>query len=1370
MRAHAGALVPRYQLRTLVLSPCLVAGLGEPERIRFSKQLAVVIYLASRPRSRATRDELLNLLWGDASKHGARSSLRQVLYQIRGATDPDFVVGDEVLVLRREDVDLDVDLFRLRHVQGELDSALALYEADFLSSVGLAGAREFEAWADGLRQQLAAERRQLLRTLISRATDAAKWSEAARYAKLLIEADAGVLEPRLKLVELLALSGDTIRASGAAAEARAFAESIEGERLSTEVEQAIAEALAPVARAPASAAHALALHPDMVGRAAEFRLVLDKWKSALAGRGRSALLLGEAGIGKTRLARELIARFRRTHCLVLQSACYGIEQSDPLAPFVDLLRAAVGAPGLGGASPRCLAVLGAFVPEIADRFRPAIQPVDLPVSPQTLGAAVLDAFSAITEEIPLALVVEDLHYATPETIEFAHRLARRAQSHHLLLLLTARDYGDAPDTTEALRGLTGTGAVKEVPLVALDTAEVRQLLASIAELPDEAAGAWLAAQLVERTEGVPLYLLEVLKSLHDSGALVEHGGRWDFGPGLRDAAGQLPIPASARAILESRLNALGDRPAALLAAMAVWGRAAGADVLARLTGLDAPSVARAVAALERRRLAIRDGENVVVAHEELAAAAIRGAPPALLVQLHERAARLARESARAGRSGDWLVAARYAALAGRPERAAVDAVRAVAEVQRSSGRAAGRETLLRALNAMPAEVRGHLQLALQPVLEDRWSARRWLSERSGRPRRARRAALLAGVALLAAGAWAISRAARPRASPAPLGGGFLVIGWGVPGHLDSVRALRVDAGFVAHPEPLESLPAASRQGLASRVLQPGQRLAAVGCSLPGEDPTTVCLRDLSLGTTSPLGLNDTDAVPLGWLPDGSALLVLRSYRSRRFGYTYGLSLVDSAGRTLGMVARDSAPFESVALAPSGDRILALRSREGGSQAELLTLGGTVLGAVDWCNRATAVAWSPDGRRLACVAEDARQLQIGDGQPGSWPTRIAMAEAIQSGPVWSGDGRYLALSVGGHTPAVLVVDRAGLMEPRRVASYAAAPRLVGWLGPGPRSPIHKIHVSPDELRLAVGDTVVLHAFGRGPGNESLGEVEQVRWKAADSMVARVDEDGRIVADRPGSTFVVAAFGLEGAGDTAYVRVDATPARLLLDEDFDHGLNARRWRPFGDPPPRALQGAGRAGTAGLNTDGDYSYHSGVALRTPLAVDRGLTIDYWARVPITRALWQSVKIGLFSAPADSFRLGPGSPQPASSFAAVALEAPIRVPSRRQLLAVVTDARPSPDAVPLPDGLRDGAWHHYCLVIYPGGELRWFVDGGQLAASGRAEFGARSLWTLVLEGRSVNTLAMVDDLKVWEGVVLEPVQPAAGPARRVTLGRMSR
>jgi DNA-binding SARP family transcriptional activator len=1367
-----GAIPLRYSLRTLTLTPRLVAKPGEPERLRYSKQLAVVIYLCSRPRAQATREELLGLLWADSSEHDARSSLRQVLYQIRQATDPDLVVGDEVLRLRREDVDLDADGFRLHHAQGQLVSALALYEADFLASVGLAGAREFESWADGLRQQLAAERRQLLRTLISWTADAGRWSEGAKYAQLLIEADPGVLEPRLRRVELLALSGDAIRASGAAAEARAFAETIEGSRLSPEVEESIRRALAPVATRAGPAADVVPRHPEMAGRAAEFRIVVDKWKSALVGRGRTALITGESGIGKSRLARELIGRIRHDHCLVLQAACYPLEQSDPLAPFLDLLSAARSAPGLGAASPGCLSILSAVVPEVADRFRPAIEPVQLPVPPQTVGTALLEAFGAITEEIPLVLVVEDLHWAPPDTIEFVHRLARRAQSHHMLLLLTARDYGDVPGTTEALRALTATGAVKEVPLAPLDAAEVQQLLASIADLPDEASGRRLAAQLVQRTEGVPLYLLQVLKSLHDSGFLTERGGRWFLARELSGSAGDLAIPATVGAILESRLGTLGDRAAMVLAALAVWGRAAGTDTLSRLTALDAHDVDGALGALERRRLVVRDDALVRVAHDELAAAALRRTPRGTQVQLHERAARLARESARAGRTGDWMVAARYAALAGKAERAASDAAQAAASVERASGRAAGRETLSRALSTMPAEARTYLQMALQRVLAGKWSARRWLAERSGWPRRARYAAGAAVAALVVAASLIVPRVLHSRAEALPLGGGNLALGWGLPFHPDSVQALRVDADFVAERAPLESVPQGEREGFYPRFIRPDLRVAAFPCALPGVNPTAVCLRDLARGTTVTLAQFDDDAQPVGWLPDGSGLFVLRSYDSRRLGSTNGLVLLDSAGRLIQTIGRDSTALDAVWVAPTGERILAMREHQGMNEATLLSLGGTPLGVVDWCSRSVTAAWSPDGRRLACILENVHQLQIGDGRPGSWPTRVTFPDALQSGPVWSADGRYLAVSVGGRTPGVYVVDRSGMLEPRRVASYRSAPRLIGWLAPGAVAQLHKILVDPDTLHLTVGDTGMLRAHGLGPAGERLGAVPQVRWVSGDSTVARVDETGRVVADRAGSTYVVAAFGLGRIDDTAFVSVANAPAPppLVLQEDFEQGLDTLRWRAFGDPAPRIAKRAGRGASTGFNNSGDYSHTSGIASRARLVVDRGLTIEYWASVPITRPVWQSVRVGLHSAPADSFVLGPGPPQPSWNVVAFALEAPVPNMARRQVMGLFTDASPSFNLVRLPDALGDGRWHRYRLVIYPGGEVRWFADGAELIPPGRASLGGQALWTLVVEGRSVGALAMVDDLKVWEGVALDPVQPAAPPLRRVPIGRRQR
>lgn len=706
----------RYALRTLTLAPALLQAEDGRECVRFSKRLAVIVYLGARPEARATREELISLLWEDSSRHDARQALRQVVLQIRRTTDPEFLRGDEVLTLRRESLEFDVDTFRRRLAQGRLEEALACYEVDFLGTVALAGAGEFEQWAEGIRRQLAAERRQLLRTLVARAVDSGRWAEGSGYAQQLIEVDSEDLEARLKLVELLALSGDAIRANATADEARRVAAAVHGDRLPPGFEEAIARVLIPASVPDRRLANAFPRHPEMVGRATEFRAVVEKWKRALEGRGGAVLISGEAGSGKTRLARELERRLLRDRALVLRTACYSIEQSNSLTPFLDLLKDAHSGPGLPGASPASLAVLAAFVPEIAARFEPAIKPRPLPIPWEALVASILDAFTAIAEQVAVAVILEDLHWAPAATVEVVHRLARRAQGARLFLLATARDAGGPPVTEDALRAVTSSGAVAALPLRPLDATDVEDLVASIARLPAGPEGKSLARQVYERSGGMPLYVLEVLKSLYDAGALRVEEGAWVIGAELRDPSRPLPVPETSEAILQGRLARLSEQPFAVFAAIAVWGRQATAADLASISGYNERDVVAALGALERQRLVGRADSLPTVAHEELAEAVLRQAPPALLRNLHARAAHLAEDRARRGEEAQWAAAARHAAAAGEVERAADNAIRLATVLAGSSGQDAAREALARLLADMPPSLRGEVEATLRKAM------------------------------------------------------------------------------------------------------------------------------------------------------------------------------------------------------------------------------------------------------------------------------------------------------------------------------------------------------------------------------------------------------------------------------------------------------------------------------------------------------------------------------------------------------------------------------------------------------------------------------------------------------------------------------
>ncbi len=1360
-----------YALKTLTLVPRLVRLADGAECIRFSKQLAALAYLSVRPLGRASRDELVGMLYSDADQPDARRALRQVIYQVRRAADRDLLAGDEVLELRRDDVEVDTNVFRARMSEGDLDGALAVYEQDFLASVTLGGAHEFELWAEGVRTQLAAERRQLLRTLIAREADAARWARAAGYAWVMVGADPHSLDARLRLIELLRFSGDVLGARAVADETLEHPEDLAGRPSGESLRAAVDRALAPPAAGEAVASDGLPHAPEMVGRAVPFHQLVERWKAAVAGRGSAVLVTGEAGIGKTRLARELARRCRRDRAVVLETTCYAIEQTDPLTPFLEAVRLAHAAPGLAGATSSSLEILSALVPEIAARFRPAIQPRVPPIPPQAVSAALRDAFGAIADEAPLALLVEDLHRGSPATIEFALLLARSASERALSVVFTARDQGLSPDTSRALNTLAASGEVAGLPLQPLAAGDVDDLLSSIAELTPEITDRGLAGQLVERTDGIPLYLLELLKELQDTEYLVVRDGRWTLGERAKADADGLGIPTSGSDILRGRLERLPLKLLEILAALAVWGRLTPVETLAEMSAMTAEETDRAVATLERRRLVTRRGDLVGVAHDEIAALALRVAPPSLVDNLHTYAAAMAAEAGKRGKVGEWSVAATHAVAAGYAELAAVWIAHAAREVERSSGREAGREAIRRAVTAAPEPVGPQLGRSLAPVLDGTWSAARWLEERDGTARRRRtRVSLGAAAALVLLGAAAFVLAPRVGESRPPasfVGGAALAIGWGMPGHLDSVEAVRVDSRFDGRPVALSTLAPGFAEGLYSTMIRPGTHQAAVACFLPGVAPSALCLRDFAGGSVRTFARFAGDAAPVGWLPDGSALIAMVGRTTRSGGYAHSLVLLDSTGREVRTIARDPAAYEGAWASPLGDRILVMRVRDRRSEAAMLNLAGDVLGIVDWCDRALHAAWSPDGLRLACVLEDTHLLVVGRAEPLSWPTRITFPEAVESGPVWSADGRYVAVSVGGRRPGIMVVDREGLMEPRRIASFIVAPRLIGWMRAGGVPPLHKLEVVPDHLTLTVGSAAVVSVRGLSPTGETIGRPPPVEWYSLDSAVARVDAEGDVVADRPGTTAVVATYGLRRVDDTAYVRVDSAPTPLLLTENFDHGLNPEVWKRFGDPAPVVRPGVGLDGSPGLLTPGGYTRESGIALRTPLTLRHGLTVEYWASVPVTRPMWQSVKVGLYAAPADSFRVGPGPSAQASDVAAVSLEAPNPNDARRQMMAVIRGAGPSPTLVVLPRRLADGTWHRYRLVIYPDGEVRWFADGVEAMPPTRAGFGQTGgglrLWTLVVEGRSVGTHTAVDGIKVWRGVVLDPAEPPGDAGRRI-------
>jgi ATP/maltotriose-dependent transcriptional regulator MalT len=259
-----------------------------------------------------------------------------------------------------------------------------------------------------------------------------------------------------------------------------------------------------------------------VGRANELQELESAARSSAAGHPALILLGGDSGVGKTRLIRELERQLADDDALVLRGEAVEQEEGElPYAPLTSALRplARVGDPSFAELSRGSRAQLAALLPGLDDGASPADS---LESSAQVrLFEALLDLLGVLSERQPVALFLEDLHWADRSTRTFVSFLARGVRQERLLVVLTYRS--DELHRRHPLRPLLSELArlelVRRVDLEPFSRSEVAEILADILGSDPEED---LVDRLYERSEGNPLYAEELLAAgLDGRGALPE---------------------------------------------------------------------------------------------------------------------------------------------------------------------------------------------------------------------------------------------------------------------------------------------------------------------------------------------------------------------------------------------------------------------------------------------------------------------------------------------------------------------------------------------------------------------------------------------------------------------------------------------------------------------------------------------------------------------------------------------------------------------------------------------------------------------------------------------------------------------------------
>jgi tetratricopeptide (TPR) repeat protein len=365
----------------------------------------------------------------------------------------------------------------------------------------------------------------------------------------------------------------------------------------------------------------------LVARDEERAALRDAWASARRAEGRVALVLGEPGIGKTRLVEDLVSSVADERATVLRTDLAAAEDAGGVAAAL--------AAALGSDLEADVAARLSVPPAIAAELAAFLRRRDPAAETRALGVASAEGLlvrllRSLAREAPVLWVVEDAHVAGGDSRRLLSALARGVAGSAVLLVVTSR-----PGADPALLSTLGLvpGAVR-LDLGRLAEDEVG-LLAGAA-LGDAGLGAHLGASLARRADGVPLFVLEILRDLERRGRIVRAADGTVREANADDDTG---APRALADLLRARLAGLSAEERQVLEAAAVVGYEFDPGLVAAARGVPRLSALDVLGRLERRDGLVRSGPVLVrfdhrllqeVLHEDLS--------PALRAELHARVA------------------------------------------------------------------------------------------------------------------------------------------------------------------------------------------------------------------------------------------------------------------------------------------------------------------------------------------------------------------------------------------------------------------------------------------------------------------------------------------------------------------------------------------------------------------------------------------------------------------------------------------------------------------------------------------------------------------------------------------------------------
>ncbi|MBW7881023.1 MAG: AAA family ATPase [Caldilineaceae bacterium] len=605
-----------------------------------ARQQALIAYLLLHRGTPQSRQRVAFLFWPDTSEAQAQTNLRQLLHHLRRAWPAcaDYIYVEPRTIAWQMGAPCNVDLVAFTQAAAEASAAVRQGRTDVARTAcaqavdlyrGELLPASYDEWLLAERERLRQTYLDILEHLVILCENERDYPAAIHYAQRFLRADPLHETTYRRLMRLYALNGDRASALRTYHLCATTLERELGVVPSRDTQEAHARLLnmatPPVLRDQPMQSSSSSVR--LVGRGAEWVHLRGAWEKARQGHPHLVCIVGEAGIGKSRLAEELLDWVRRQGFVHARARVYDSARTLAYAPVTEWLRAGSFQPAILQLPVVWLGEVTRLLPELlVDRpDLPRPEPLTERWQLQRFYEALARAVMAAGQ--PLLFLLDDIQWCDLETLEWLGYLLHYDRTARLLVVATLRpeEVDDRHPLASFLLNLGTEELVTEIPLERLAAAETAMLAALVAESTFDPAA---AERLFAETEGNPLFIIETVRSLASKP------------PGDAAVATRLEsLPARLQVVIQRRLAQLTPVAREVADLAAVAGRSFTYELLARSGVLGEDTLVAALDELWRRRLVrVQNADDYDFSHGRIREVAYAQVSPTRRRLLHRRIA------------------------------------------------------------------------------------------------------------------------------------------------------------------------------------------------------------------------------------------------------------------------------------------------------------------------------------------------------------------------------------------------------------------------------------------------------------------------------------------------------------------------------------------------------------------------------------------------------------------------------------------------------------------------------------------------------------------------------------------------------------